>query len=70
VIITLASAAAMIIASYLTAAPNEAQINGLTYGAVTEEDKARTRASWGTIDVIASVFVMALIVGAYVYFSG
>jgi SSS family solute:Na+ symporter len=70
VIITLASAAAMIIASYLTAPPNEAQINGLTFGAVTEEDKAQTRASWGTVDVIASVFVMALIVGAYVYFSG
>ncbi|QDV75157.1 sodium:solute symporter [Botrimarina mediterranea] len=69
-IITLVSAAAMILVSYLTSPPNEAQISGLTYGAITEEDKARTRESWGTIDVITSCLVMALILGAYIYFSG
>ena len=40
------------------------------HGSPWTPDKARTRASWGTVDVIASVFVMALIVDAYVYFSG
>lgn len=69
-LITLVSAAAMIGVSLLTAPPDEANIAGLTYGSISDEDRARTRASWGTGDVAASVLVVALIVTAYVYFSG
>ena len=47
-----------------------AQISGLTLATATAEDKARTRASWGTAEVAASAFVMAAILGAYLYFRG
>ena len=60
----------MIVVSYLTAAPPLAQIQGLTYGTVTEEQKRETRASWSALDVVTSVVVMAIIVAAYIYFSG
>lgn len=69
-LITAVSAAVMVVVSLLSRAPDAEQISGLTYGSLTEEDKARTRASWGTADVVMSVIVVALITAAYVYFSG
>ena len=69
-LIFLVSAAVMVIVSYMTAAPSLAQISGLTYGTVTEEQKRETRESWSGIDVLTSCVVMAIIIAAYVYFSG
>lgn len=60
----------MFLASYATAPPDPERIRGLTYGALTEEDKAATRASWNGLDVAASFIILALIAAAYVYFSG
>ena len=68
--IFIVSTVVMFLASYMTSAPDQQQISGLTYGSLTEEDKRRTRESWSAIDVAASVVVMLLIVVAYVYFSG
>jgi SSS family solute:Na+ symporter len=70
ILITIVSAVAMIVVSYLTAAPSETQIRGLTYATTTAEQKLESRASWGTIDVVASCLVLAAIVGAYSYFRG
>ena len=70
VLIFLVSAATMIVVSYLTAAPSDAQIKGLTFGTVTPEQKAETRRSWNQWDVINSGVVLTLIIIAYVYFSG
>jgi SSS family solute:Na+ symporter len=69
-LIFLVSSATMVIVSYLTAKPPAAQIQGLTYGTVTDEQKAETRASWSSVDVTWSAVVMAIIIAAYVYFSG
>jgi SSS family solute:Na+ symporter len=70
ILITLISAVVMVAVSYATTAPSEAQIRSLTFATVTPEDKAKTRASWGTIEVVGSVFVLICIIGAYVYFTG
>lgn len=70
ILITIISAAVMIIASYLTAAPDEDKIKGLTFATATAEHKARSRESWGWLEVLASCVVMAFIIGAYVYFTG
>jgi SSS family solute:Na+ symporter len=56
--------------SYATAPPPDRQIVGLTYATVTEDQKRESRASWGSVDVLSSLGVMALIIIAYVYFSG
>lgn len=70
ILILLVSMVAMIVVSYLTAPPDERQIEGLTYATVTEEQKRETRSSWSGIDVFASVVVLGAIIAAYTYFTG
>ena len=70
VIIFLVSLGALIGVSYATEAPSAEQISGLTFGTLTEDDRRKSRASWGAGDVITSVVVMILIVAAYLYFRG
>ena len=69
-LITLVSILTMFVVSYMTAPPSEKQLVGLTYATVTAEHKAETRASWNQWDVINTGIVLALILAAYVYFSG
>ncbi|HLP09473.1 MAG TPA: sodium:solute symporter [Opitutaceae bacterium] len=70
IIITLISAAVMVVVSYLTPAPDDNHIKGLTFATATAEDKARTRESWSAKDVFYSAVVMVCIIGAYLYFTG
>jgi SSS family solute:Na+ symporter len=70
VLITVVSAAVMIVVSYLTKPPDYAKIASLTFGTATDEDRRRTRASWDLREVLASAFVLAAILGAYLYFRG
>lgn len=60
----------MIAVSYATEAPSEEQIRGLTFATVTPEQRAESRKSWGTPEVVTSVLVLLLIVIAYLYFRG
>ena len=43
---------------------------GLTFGTVTQTDRAATRASWELKDVVFSGVVLLGILGAYFYFTG
>ncbi|OJW13052.1 MAG: Na+/glucose cotransporter [Planctomycetales bacterium 71-10] len=70
VLITIVSAVVLVAVSYLTPAPDYDRIRGLTFGTATDEDRARTRASWNGVDVAASAVVLACILFAYVYFRG
>jgi SSS family solute:Na+ symporter len=69
-LITVASIITMFVVSYTSAPPSEAQLVGLTYETVTSAQKRENRASWNQWDVINTGIVLALIVAAYVYFSG
>jgi SSS family solute:Na+ symporter len=69
-IILLVSVLVMIVVSYLTEAPSYEKISGLTYGTVTAEHKRETRSSWTATDLITSGIVLALILTAYLYFTG
>jgi SSS family solute:Na+ symporter len=60
----------MFVVSYSTKAPVYKKISGLTYETVTEEHKKKTRSSWTSWDVVASVIVVLLILAAYLYFVG
>ncbi|NKB89229.1 MAG: sodium/solute symporter [Acidobacteria bacterium] len=64
------SSAVLVSVSYATEEPDAAQIEGLTYGTVTTEQRAATRVSWSRADVLASAAVLAGILAAYLYFSG
>jgi len=70
VLITVVSAIVMVVMSYATAAPDYGRIKSLTFATATDEDRARTRASWEKKDVFFSAFILACILGAYIYFSG
>lgn len=70
ILITIIAAVVMVVVSYVTPPPNEAQIKGLTFATATKEDKASTRASWGATEVICSIIVMVFITFAYLYFRG
>ena len=69
-LIFLVSVAVMIGVSYATEPPPPDKLTGLTYQTVTAADRATSRASWGSSDVVASGVVLMLIVAAYVYFTG
>ncbi len=70
VLITIVSAIVMVGVSYMTAEPDYAKLQNLTFATKTSEDRAQTRASWDWRDVAGSGVVLACILGAYLYFRG
>jgi SSS family solute:Na+ symporter len=69
-IILAVSLAAAVLVSYLTPAPDYDRLRGLTFGTLSEEDRAKTRSSWSFADVAASVGLLGAIAAAYLYFRG
>ena len=70
ILITLISAVVMVVVSYLTAAPDYDKIKNLSFGTVTDEHRAESAASWDWRDVLASAFVLGVILCGYLYFRG
>jgi solute:Na+ symporter, SSS family len=69
-LIFVVSVAVLIVVSYATPPPREAQLTGLTYATVTGEQRRESRRSWNHWDVINSAAVLLLIAAAYLYFNG
>ena len=69
-LIFLVSTTVMVVVSYLTPAPQEERLRGLTFGTLTDEQRRESRASWSSLDVVASCLVMVAILAAYLYFRG
>jgi len=57
----------MIISRFTEPAP-ATQIVGLTFGSATAEQRAATRASWGTWDIVHTVIILGLTIAFYTYF--
>ena len=60
----------MVVVSYAGKAQEDKSIEGLTFATATAADRAHTKASWSWVEVACSCFVMAAIIGAYLYFTG
>jgi len=69
-IIFLVSGLVMIAVSYATEPPTALQVTNLTLGGVTEEQRTAVKASYTTMDIVATVVVLILIAAAYLYFTG
>jgi solute:Na+ symporter, SSS family len=69
-LIFIVSSIVMVAVSMITAPPSAAQIQGLTYGTLTTDQKRESRESWSGVDIFTSCAVLVAIVAAYVYFSG
>jgi solute:Na+ symporter, SSS family len=70
VLITLISLVVLVVVSYATAPPSEAQLEGLTFATITPEQRRESRASWSATEVIGSAVIISAIVAAYLYFNG
>jgi len=60
------SAIIVIVVSLLTAPPPQDKLDGLTYSCL---DHKLVRASWTRCDVLATIGVLGLVIGLYLYFS-
>jgi SSS family solute:Na+ symporter len=60
----------MVAVSYATREPDYDRIKSLTFATTSDGDRATTRESWDKREVLASAFILACILGAYIYFSG
>ncbi len=65
-VLFLVSVVAVLVASYLSAAPDMEKIKGLTFAAV---DRKALRESYTKVDLLTTAICMAFIVGMYLYFS-
>jgi SSS family solute:Na+ symporter len=59
----------LVTVSLCTEKPTFEQLNGLTFATTVAEDKAKSRASWNTRDLILSLIVVVIIISAFLYFS-
>lgn len=60
--------AVVIMVSLFTKAPDPEKIKGLVFGTSTPEQKAATRASWNSWDVIHTVIILCITAAFYWYF--
>lgn len=56
--------------SLATAKQPESQLEGLTFGTTTAEQRAFTRSSYTIVDVVASLIVVAIVVYIMISFNG
>jgi SSS family solute:Na+ symporter len=70
VLITAVSALVLVAVSLASAAPDAAQIQGLTFATLSDSDREKSRTSWSWREVAASAFILACILAAYIYFTG
>jgi SSS family solute:Na+ symporter len=58
----------MVVISFFTPKAEAEQLRGLTYFSQTPEQKAETRNSWSTLDIVTSLGVVAICAVFYFYF--
>lgn len=59
-----------LVVSWLTPAPSPEQIQGLTYGSLTEEQRQANRASYNMWDIIFSLIVIGIVAYVMMSFTG
>ena len=70
ILITIVSALVMIGMSYAPEAPDYEKLSNLTFGTTAQTHRTESQASWSWREVAISVFVVAVIAGGYLYFTG
>ncbi len=56
--------------SLMTEKPMESKLSGLTFGTLTPEHKAESRKNYNWADILASAFIIIVIIGILIYFTG
>ena len=60
----------MVAVSFLTKAPSEEQLAGLTFETTSAGEKEKSRGTWSTLDVVLSAILVAIVVVIVLYFRG
>jgi SSS family solute:Na+ symporter len=67
-VLFLISIGLVVVVSLMTSPPDEEQLEGLTY-ATNEAAREEIRASWNSVDVLATIVILGLVAAVYGYFS-
>jgi len=59
-----------LVVSLLTPAPSEQQVKGLTFGSLTEAQKAENRTSYNVWDIVFSLLVIGVVIFVMIGFNG
>ncbi|MBI9039837.1 sodium:solute symporter [Lutibacter sp.] len=59
-----------IVVSLVTKAPTEEKVENLTFGTISEVEKVKNKSSYGAIDIVISVIVVAIVIGVMIFFNG
>lgn len=70
ILITIISAIVMVGVSYMTEKPDYNRIQNLSFATRTDQHISESAASWDWREVATSIFVLAVILGGYLYFTG
>ena len=68
--LTVICSALIVGVSLLTPKPRPEQLQGITYGSATPEQRKETRESWTMTDVITTGGLVVMIICIYAYFTG
>ena len=68
--LTVVCIALIVVVSLLTPKPRPEQLQGITYGSATPEQKRETRESWTWLDVVTTGSLIVIIISIYAYFTG
>ena len=67
-LLLVASVAVIVLASLSAPAPDPKRIESLTFATLGEDFRRENRASWTWVDVVASAFVVGVVIACYAYF--
>ncbi|MDH5382164.1 MAG: hypothetical protein OEW75_15015, partial [Cyclobacteriaceae bacterium] len=60
----------LISVSLMTKPPSLEKTVNLTYGTITDEEKAKNKTSYGWVDIAISVVIVAVVAGIMIFFNG
>lgn len=60
----------LLVVSLMTKAPDREKIVNLTFGTITEEEKAKNKNSYNWIDISISILVILIVIGVMIFFNG
>lgn len=59
-----------IVVSLVTKTPTDEKVENLTFGTISEVEKVKNKSSYGLIDIVISLLVVALVVAVMIFFNG
>ena len=59
-----------IVVSLLSKAPSAEKVINLTFGTISEKEKAKNKNSYSWVDVVVSLLIIAIVIGVMIFFNG